>query len=108
MCLRPAHSSAAVSKLGEGPGGLWPVGGDEGHLNPSFFHRAAGPRQRRGQICQDPQKLWEKQNLNSLNLQVVSKWLHICEIIIINSYNFLFLGYVKYSILIGQWQQSSL
>lgn len=46
VCLRPAHSGAVVSWLGEGPGGVRPAGGPQGHLDPPPRHRAAGRRQR--------------------------------------------------------------
>lgn len=57
LCLRPARCGAAVSRLGEGPGGLRPAGGHERRPNPPPRHRAARRRPRRGQGRQDPQKL---------------------------------------------------
>lgn len=57
-CLLPARCSAAVSRLEESPGGVWPAGGEQGLPDAPPSHHAAGHRQRRGQVRPDPKKLW--------------------------------------------------
>lgn len=46
MGLRPAHGTAALSRLGEGPDGVQYAGRDKGFWKPSSGYRPAGGGQR--------------------------------------------------------------